>query len=560
MPKRGLTFGVFVTIFWLCLDVSTQAQTIDTKTRTATISGRVVLKGEPARNALVYLQPRSSPLPANPDAYLRARTDESGHYHIAGVAAGAYLVFALAPGFISSDTPRLQGKTFNVSEGENIENVDFDLKQGGVITGRVTDSQGRPLADERVMLSRFDKSGRLQSDTFYGPNFDMFHTDDRGVYRIYGLPEGRYLVSVGARQSIGMVTSGGTFYPRTFHPDATNESEAKVIEVGEGSESSNIDITVLEARKARAVSGRVINAETGQPVAGVEITWSLVSADGKVTSAWGPNGDKSRTNGEFHLKGMAPGKYGIFPRGGGDNEFFGESVMCDLSEGDASGVEIKVRPGGSISGLVVIEGTNDRMALAKLPQLYLNISVRPDQSSLTRMDNPKINADGSFRISGLPPCSARIQYYQRPEARGLAMARVERNGAPVGDGIKVGAGEQVTGVQVVLTYATFTLRGEVKITGGALPAGQNLHAYVRRADQKTTLTDAAVDARGQFVIDGLTPGEYEVTVWPIWYEGADPIDPRIAKALSSAKERVIINSGDQRVTFVVDLGKKEGDR
>src|SRR5262245_16762404 len=269
-PMRKLSFALSILVLPSGF-YSVQAQTAET--RTATISGRVVLKGEPARNVLVYLQPQISP-PSNPDAYLRARTDDGGQFHIAGVAAGAYSVYALAPGFISSDPPRLQGKTLNVSEGENIENIDFDLKQGGVITGRVTDSQGRPLADERVILSRLDKNGRPQSDNYYGRNFGMFQTDDRGVYRLFELPEGRYLVSVGAPQSVGMVASGGTFYPRTFYPDATSESEAKVIELSEGSENTNIDITVSEAKRTRAVSGRVVNAQTGRPVAGVEITWA----------------------------------------------------------------------------------------------------------------------------------------------------------------------------------------------------------------------------------------------------------------------------------------------
>jgi hypothetical protein len=448
-----------------------------------------------------------------------------------------------------------------VSEGENIENIDFELKQGAVITGRVTDSQGRPLADERIMLSRLDKNGRPQSDNFYGRNIEMFFTDDRGVYRIYGLPEGRYLVSVGAPQATGMVSYSGTYYPRTFHPDATSESEAKAVEVGEGSESANIDITVSDAKGTRAVSGRVISAETGKPVAGVDITWGLMYEDGKRISGWGWNGDKSKGNGEFHLRGMAPGKYVIFPRGNSENRFFGEPVTCDLSEGDVSGVEVKVRQGGSISGFVVIDGTNDSMALAKLPQLYLNVSVRTDQPTTPRMDNPKVNADGSFHILGLPPCSAQIQYYPRPETRGLALARIERNGAPVGDGLKVGAGEQITEVRVILTFRTFAMRGEVKITGGALPAGQRLYASARRLDPQTSSSASGwVDARGQFVIEGLTPGEYDVTVWPVRYDGVDPIDPAIAKAISSAKERVTVNSGDQRVTFMIDLSKKEEGR
>jgi len=62
-----------------------------------------VMNGEPARNILVYLHPISSLAPSNPDAYLRARTDEGGHFRFAGVAAGEYFIIPLAPEFVYLD-------------------------------------------------------------------------------------------------------------------------------------------------------------------------------------------------------------------------------------------------------------------------------------------------------------------------------------------------------------------------------------------------------------------------------------------------------------------------
>jgi hypothetical protein len=114
MRKLNFALGALVL---LSVFPSLQAQTRERNA--ATVSGRVVLKGEPARNVLVYLQPNNSP-PSNPESYLRARTDDDGKFRIAGLAAGAYGVVALAPGFITSNAPRLQDKTINVSEGENI--------------------------------------------------------------------------------------------------------------------------------------------------------------------------------------------------------------------------------------------------------------------------------------------------------------------------------------------------------------------------------------------------------------------------------------------------------
>ena len=45
------------------------------------------------------------------------------------------------------------GQNLKVSEGENVENVDIELYRGGVITGRVTDSQKQPLVGKYEFCS-----------------------------------------------------------------------------------------------------------------------------------------------------------------------------------------------------------------------------------------------------------------------------------------------------------------------------------------------------------------------------------------------------------------------
>jgi hypothetical protein len=115
MRKLNFALGIFALPL---VFLSIQAQTREKKT--ATVSGHVVLKGEPARNVLVYLEPENSP-PSNPDDYFRARTDEKGKYRIAGVVAGAYKVKALAPGFVLPGDGLGKGKAINVSEVDNVE-------------------------------------------------------------------------------------------------------------------------------------------------------------------------------------------------------------------------------------------------------------------------------------------------------------------------------------------------------------------------------------------------------------------------------------------------------
>jgi hypothetical protein len=413
-----------------------------------------MVKGEPAKNILVYLRQVGSWTLPNPDDYLRARTDEGGRFRITGLAADIYYVIPLAPGFVYSadEGTGPRGKAVKVSESENVENVDIEIYRGGVITGRVTDSQGRPLVKKQVLLSRLEKDRQSSPSSGYGPSLDMYMTDDRGVYRIFGLPVGRYLVSVGFPPSAGPVpfSSDGTFYPQTFHPKAANESEAKVIEVTEGSESAGVDITLLEPKPARSISGWVIDADTGRPVEGSWIAYHAMSDSSRYT--YYSNGVRSGANGEFVLKRMAPVKYELIARGESEDKFFSDPVPCDLGNGDVTGVEIKVRLGGSISGVVVIEGTDDPKALAKLPEHCLYVDVWTWRFETSRRNNLKINADGSFRLRGLPLGWARIGYDPKSNGRDFSLARVELNGAVLRSEIRLAPGKPVTSVRVVLVY------------------------------------------------------------------------------------------------------------
>ncbi len=559
MSKLSFTLGALVLPLTL---LSIQAQPAETKAGAATVSGRVTLKNEPARGVTVLLQGQSQGSSNRP----RAKTDEHGRFRFTGVVAGRYSIFALAPGYISSrdDDMGRRGQTLNVAEGEKVENVEIEIKRGGVIAGRITDSQGRPVIEETVNLGKFDSNGRPQNYRLYYQNFEMHRTDDRGAYRIFGLPEGRYLVSVGREQRPGSVsiTSSRLFYPRVFYPDVTSEAEAKVVEVSEGSEATDIDITVPAPKRTYDVYGRVVDADTGQPVPGVEVVVGGLSQDGKPTGGWAGIGERSKPNGEFRLTGVLPGRYALWARPDekSDSGFISEPTIFDLSEGDATGVEVKVRQGGSISGVVVIEGTSDPKVLAKLSRVNLRTYIRPTISGQpTFWRGDVVKADGSFRIRGLRPGKVAIAVDQSPETRGLTVARIEHNGAVARDGIDVSAGEHLTGVRIVLVHSTLAIRGEVKVVGGALPNGLKFLVYARRTDQPMQgLSGVEVDARGQFVFENAPPGEYEIRVMP---NNAQRVDQQILRLISSVKERVFV-AGDnpQPVAIVIDLSRKEGNQ
>ena len=84
----------------------------------------------------------------------RATTDQDGFYRIANVPPGNYEVSPAAPAFVPADIKQPRGKTVLVGEDENVENINFALVRGGVITGRVTDADGRPVIQQQVNIFR----------------------------------------------------------------------------------------------------------------------------------------------------------------------------------------------------------------------------------------------------------------------------------------------------------------------------------------------------------------------------------------------------------------------
>jgi hypothetical protein len=560
MPKPRFTIGVLVSICWLCLDISIQAQPKEAKAGTATISGRVTLNGEPVANVVVALQNTPGP-PPSPG--VRVRTDGAGQFRFTGVTAGRYVLGSLAPGFVSpSDRPYgPQGGLITVSEGENMDGVSIELKRGAAIAGRVIDSRRRAIAEENVVLMRLDENGRPQH--FYSQmNTSLNTTDDRGYYRLFGLPAGRYLVSVGTK-SQEFSSQGGRriFYPQTFHPDATEESKAEVIELSEGGEATGVDITVAEANRAYLVSGRIVSVETGQPVAMIDLGCVRMRVDNRSANG-APNVSRSDANGGFQIS-LPPGKYLLY--GGGTNsDYFTDSAPVEVEDKDISGVEIKARRGATISGVVMMEGAYDRAVLARLPSLTLYAHKRSDGVGRMIDRSGRINPDGGFRISGLPPGKITFSLVGQYDANKFSILRIERGGVSQGHQIEIGAGEQANYLRVVLVYGVASIRGQLKIIGGAAPSEIVIQLFAKKlGGDESANFGSQVDSSGQFVIEGLTAGEYELRLYYSPRNNPAETDPQLMQTflqqLRQAKQTVSVGaSGVTKVAFTIDMSRKEG--
>jgi Carboxypeptidase regulatory-like domain len=205
--------AILFTILSLVGNVCVQTTTSQTtKTPRGSISGRVTIKDKGAAGVSIGVRRDG----INPfEAYTKTVTDHDGYYRINDLSAGAYEVYPSAPAFvIAENNNNEKTKSVIVAEDENVETINFSLVRGGVITGKVTDADGRPLIQQQVYLFPADTPEQRQGQV-PRPMFttNAVQTDDRGIYRMYGLVAGRYKVAAGrADRKAGTASNGQTEY------------------------------------------------------------------------------------------------------------------------------------------------------------------------------------------------------------------------------------------------------------------------------------------------------------------------------------------------------------
>ncbi len=236
-------FTTTIILLILLSPASARAQQRDSNSNTATVGGRVTVEGKPAARVVVIL--------SGPEGYgsrqFAGETDAERRFKIAGLAPGYYEIRPHAYVFVlANQSPYSSAnRRIVVRAGETIDDISIELVRGGVVTGRVIDEAGRPVVGDVVRLLRPPGDRPPRTPSGYEPPSVAGKTDDRGIYRLFGVPPGRYLVVVIQLLDDGIVRGGGSFGYAIFYPNTTDPDKAKVIEVSAGEEKTEINITVV---------------------------------------------------------------------------------------------------------------------------------------------------------------------------------------------------------------------------------------------------------------------------------------------------------------------------
>jgi hypothetical protein len=510
----------------------------------------------------------------------RAMTDQDGHYLVDSLTSGYYTIQVVAPA-MAVPGEGSQGRRIAVQESTKLENVDFSLVHGGVITGRVTDVDGSPISDLPPTLKLVDEKGR---STAFSPCPQEAGTDDRGIYRIYGLPPGRYIIAFGRdwdgpTHDNNETLVGRQLYPLTYYPGVVDETRSETIEVTAGSEIAGIDISLTAKNSLFKATGTVVDADTGAPIAGAVVSHSRI---------WGKDGEasvdnvRSDSDGRFKLDRLPSAKH--FLKLSNDysstTNTFSDLVTFEIADRDVAGLEVKVHHGLALSGAVVAATPNDdkiAQAMASLDVYAIQLRTNPDTGAV-RMDSvaqARIAPDRTFRLAGLAPGKYRLElpsggpddfcilYVDVPRIGRLMNKAPFPPGSFDGDMIDIGEGQDVqgdvSGVRIAVGTARGVIRGQVKFEGGPWPQNPltDLSVAMLPASEARHYAGSAVDPDGRFLIKSLAPGQYVISAAAYVYPPSGQPGGG-ATVLARASETVSVADGQQTtVTLVLKLGAKQ---
>src|SRR5215471_6790942 len=142
-----------------------------------------------------------------------------------------------------------------------------------------------------------------QPPRYSSPSGRFQPTDDRGVYRMYGLAPGTYVVAAGGGRVSGYGVNPFATDAPTFAPSSTRDTAAEIV-VNAGEESSGVDIRYRD-EPGHIVSGSVSTTDQEQ---GFRV--ELTSAANGLEQA--PYGAEQAAGGHgFMFVGVADGDYEV---------------------------------------------------------------------------------------------------------------------------------------------------------------------------------------------------------------------------------------------------------
>jgi hypothetical protein len=484
-------------------------------------------------------------------------TDNAGQYTIPNLVPGRYQIRAQRDGYFGAPPPGSAGPTLptiatatvTIDAGQPATRVDLPMVRGATVSGRVRDPKGQPLSGVQIYAYVIGYQNNREVLT----QINSKAADDRGEYRMFWLPPGAFILGVTPRRP-NAVPNAQDSYARTFFPGTTDVRTATRVKVSEGSEVNGIDIGV-RGEATGSISGHIVTSITGpngQPVQAT--TFFLMPRDPNaftdVTGMNFPNVAANRTNGQFEIRGILPGSYDLITtvQDPAKGQVVGR-VHVDVHGGNLEDVTIPVNRGLEVKARLILDtgavpftmaapavvrggittiinngivtalpeaGPRGQPASATpVPTPTYRIQLRSMEAYPAPFDSAAqqftFDPSGTFVFSNVPDGRYSASVVPLPPNSYIADVRAGDRSV-YDDGFMAGS---VDNLEVTLNS-----KG-AKVIGVVRDAAQNPVVSARvvlvpptaRRQNLALYKAATSDAKGNFTITGIAPGEYKLFSW-----------------------------------------------
>lgn len=572
----------------------------------STLRGKVVYDdtGSPVRRARIYLFSSSS----KSSGQMNALTDNNGAFEIKNVQQGTYFVMVNSPGIITPfgladnietldkypekeffDRVKELFEEFSV-DGTSDTKVEVRAKRGGAISGKVTYANGDPAVSVRVNILR--KKEKNLSRVMTGFNTSIFNgvaTDDRGIYRVAGLPPGEYLISVaepamhngksmsqgdfdGMFDAMGIASLGSLLV--TYYPDVTSPESATPINVSLGQEQENINITVAD-RGLYKISGKVVSRSDKNPVSGATVR--LKKNDRKIKDSLGIekelNEVRTDEQGNWSFLELPDGIYTISVESISESEpkyndkgeyegtipkrqLAGKKQEVNVSGSDVTDIFFELSDGGSIEGTVKLASGKPLQTSPIYVRAESVAGNQTDEDSDNRYgrssDSGYVEGNGKFEIRSLSagPVYLSVDWYDK-ESQKYYVKSITLNGMDLTNStLNLTEGGKVKNVQVVLGDDAATLKGKVSLADNKPAFGVGIVLIStdatkwKRRSSKPNDSYTMTDTQGEFSIT-TAPGEYFIVFLRAGDNVRNMSESWIRERTANA-QRVLLNPNDNK--------------
>jgi hypothetical protein len=476
------------------------------------LEGRVVsVSGEAVSRATVSLRPVDGTVVAG--TMPNIATDDEGKFVIDDVPAGRYTLAAQKAGFLvpgSLAAPSM-GAMLNLTAGTELKDLIVKLTPQGVISGKITDQDGDPIAGAQVQVMRYNYvRGRRSMTTSAGVT-----TNDQGDYRVGNLAPGKYYVGVADTRALQSAVTGArpgraeleSTVP-TFYPSAMEAENGTALEVTAGAELQGIDIRMRKVR-VYTVKGTMVNP-AGAPTGGTRM---LLFPKGSDAASIDRVGNFSaalvQPDGTFEFRGLRAGVFELFtvsgqpsPTGGASPSFTAKMEVT-VTASNVEGLVATLVPLGEIAGTVRVDEGQ------KLPR----INIRLVQTDGVPVSSPRAQAkdDGSFQLTAVGTSTFFFNVTGVPDRSYVKSIRFAgKDVTRLGIDNTSGAGGTM---QIVISSKVADLS---RILDGEKKRGSVVTLWPKIPDLGADTGGvrlAYTDQDGGFKFNSLAPGEYYVAAW-----------------------------------------------